>query len=158
MISAKLIDLIEIHASHLTSDVAQDLVTNEHTRSFRAVPLEELKARTFAVVHHLGDWIGAPKDDLVRAEFEDWGHRRYKQGIPLSEVVYAMILLKRHLRRYIHDHGLVDTSFPRIDGDYVLPMHLHSLQELNAMVGEFFDKATYFLARGYEAEAAKVGR
>jgi len=41
----------------------------------------------------------------------------------------------------------------RIEGDYVLPMHLHSLQDLNVRVGEFFDEALYFLARGHEAEA-----
>jgi len=32
-------------------------------------------------------------------------------------------------------------------------MHLHSLQDLNVRVGEFFDEALYFLARGHEAEA-----
>jgi hypothetical protein len=38
----------------------------------------------------------------------------------------------------------------------VLPMHLHSLQELNTRVGQFFDEAIYHLARGYEAEATGV--
>jgi hypothetical protein len=89
----------------------------------------------------------------VQAEFEDWGRRRFGEGIPLSDVVYAIILIKQHLRRYIRDHGLVDAAFPRVDGDYVLPMHLHSLQELNTRVGQFFDEALYHLARGHEAEA-----
>jgi hypothetical protein len=35
-------------------------------------------------------------------------------------------------------------------------MHLHSLQDLNAQVGEFFDVALYELARGYEAAAETV--
>ena len=36
----------------------------------------------------------------------------------------------------------------------LLPLELHSIQELNYQVGEFFDRALYHLARGYESEAA----
>jgi hypothetical protein len=86
----------------------------------------------------------------VQAEFADWGRRRFGQGIALSEIVYAILVLKQHLRRYIRDHGLVEASFPRVEQDYVLPMHLNSLQELNTQVGLFFDEALYHLARGYE--------
>ena len=151
MISAKLIELIEFHANRLTSDVAQDLATNERTRRFRTVPSRDLEQRVFQIFHHLGDWIGDPKHDRVQAEFTEWGRKRFGQGIPLSEVVYAVVLLKKHLRRYIRDNGLVDASFPRAEGDYVLPLHLHSLQELNTQVGEFFDEALYYLACGYES-------
>jgi hypothetical protein len=37
-------------------------------------------------------------------------------------------------------------------------LELHSIQELNYQVGEFFDHALYHLTRGYEAEAAIVRR
>jgi hypothetical protein len=155
MISAKVIELIQIHAGRLTQDAAQDLATNERTKGFVKVPREELEKRVFQLFHHLGNWIGEPKSQRVEVEFFDWGRRRFDQGIPLSEIVYAIIILKQHLRRYILDNGLVDAAFPRIDGDYVLPMHLHSLQDLNVRVGEFFDEAMYYLARGYEAEARR---
>src|SRR4249920_1786757 len=152
MISAKVIAMIESHAGRLTRDAAQDLATNERTPGFAKVSREELEKRVFQLFHHLGNWIGDPKSEEVEAEFFDWGRRRFDQGIPLSEIVYAIIILKQHLRRYIRDNGVVDATFPRIDGDYVLPMHLHSLQDLNVRVGEFFDEALYYLARGYEAE------
>ena len=155
MISAKVIELIQIHAGRLTQDAAQDLATNERTPGFVKVPREELEKRVFQLFSHLGNWIGEPKSQRVEVEFFDWGRRRFDQGIPLSEIVYAIIILKQHLRRYIRDNGLVDAAFPRIDGDYVLPMHLHSLQDLNVRVGEFFDEAMYYLARGYEAEARR---
>ena len=73
-----------------------------------------------------------------------------------SEVVYAIIVLKQHLHRYIRDNGLVEAALPSTESEYVLPMHLHSLQELNARVGEFFDEALYHLARGYEHAARRV--
>jgi len=89
VIAAKLVELIENHASGLTSDVVQDLLTNARTRGFRAVSADDLEERIFQIVHHLGNWIGDPKSVTVRAEFEDWGRRRFEQGIPLSEILYA---------------------------------------------------------------------
>lgn len=153
MLSARLIQLIETQSEALTREVLQDLATNPRTRSFRMVPRAELESRTGSLYRNLGRWIGDPRDDAVQAEYEDWGRKRFRQGIPLSEIVYALILMKHRLRRYIRDHGLVESSAdPAVPGEF-LAVHLHGLQELNYMVGEFFDRALYHLARGYEAEA-----
>jgi hypothetical protein len=153
MIAAKLIELIENHAQGIAHGITDELLSNERTRSFRALTRDELEPRTVDLLQHLGDWIGDPRSERVQSEFTEWGRRRFGQGIPLSEIVYAIITLKRHLRRYIHDNGLVDAAFPRVEGDYVLPMHLQSLQDLNTIVGVFFDEAMYYLAQGYEAAA-----
>jgi hypothetical protein len=155
MISARLVELIQNHAPQITKDVVDDLQANPLTRGFHAVPRLDLEARIFEICHRLGNWIGASANEAVQTEFEEWGGRRFGQGIPLSQIVYAVILLKRHLRRYIKDHGLIESSFPRVEGDYVLPMHLISLQDLDGMVSEFFDKALYHLARGYEGAPRK---
>ena len=82
------------------------------------------------------------------------GRARFRDGVPVSELVYALVITKHHLRRYIRDHGLVDFVGDRIAAQELLPVELHSIQELNYQVGEFFDRALYHLARGYEAEAA----
>ena len=156
MIAASLIDLIEVHAIPLSREVAQELHTNERTRGFRAVKREDLEHRVSSLLNHLGDWLGSPNAEEVRAEFATWGQRRFDQQIPLSEILFALIILKQHLRRYIRDNGLLDAAFPRVEQDYVLPMHMYSLQELNFTVGVFFDEAFYNLTRGYEG-AAKRG-
>ena len=153
MIAAQLVELIEIHAEHIARDVARDLTTNQRTHAFGAVRLEDLVPRIFELLNHLGNWIGDPQSAKAQTEFTDWGRRRFEQGIPLSELIYAAIIIKQHLRRYISENGLVDASFPRVETDYVLPLHLHSLQELNTRVGRFFDEALYHLARGYEERA-----
>jgi hypothetical protein len=154
MIAAKLVELIEIHARQLTTDIARDLATNDRTRGFRDVRPQEVEQRVFQILNHLGNWMGAPHSDTVKKEFMDWGRRRFDQGIPLSELFFAVVLIKRHLRSYIRDHGLVDAAFPRVEQDYVLPLHLHSLQELHAQVDHFFDEALYDLAIGYEERLA----
>ena len=80
---------------------------------------------------------------------------RFRQGVPVTELVYAIILIKKHLRRYIREHGLVDFAGDRVAPVELLPLELHSIQELNYQVGEFFDRALFHLTRGYEAEAAR---
>ena len=153
MLSARMVELVQNHAPQLTSAVLSELTTNERTPSFHTMPLRDLEARVFRIYNHLGDWISAANERVAQEEFEYWGRQRLSQGVPLSEVIYGVILLKRQLSRYIRDNGLLESSLPRVDGDALLPVHLHSLQELNRMVGEFFDMALYNLARGYESEA-----
>lgn len=152
MVAERLVELIELHAGRLAADTTQDLQTNDRTRAFRTVRRVDLEERMFRIFHQLGDWIGRRDAEQVQAEFADWGGRRFGQGIPISEIIYAVIILKHHLRRYIRDNGLIEASFPRVEGDYLLPMHLNSLQELNTQVGLFFDEALYYLTRGYEAK------
>ena len=153
MTSAHVIELIEIHADRLTNEVASSLVGSARTTGFRRVRADELERRIFQILHDLGAWIEKPKSERVRVEFSDWGRRRFEEGIPLSEVVYAVLLLKGILRRYIRDNGLVEESMSRVYGDGVLPVHLHGLLELNSQVNEFFDEAIYHLCVGYETAA-----
>lgn len=153
MLSARLIELIQANAERLTRDVLKDYATNPRTRHWKVVPGAELEQRVISTYRNLGNWIGDPREETVQAEYEEWGRKRYRNGIPLSEVVYAVILLKQHLRRYIREHGLVEQSRDRLGSQEILPVHLYGIQELNSLVGDFFDKALYHLARGYEMEA-----
>jgi hypothetical protein len=156
MLSARIVELVQNHAPQLTSAVLTELMVNERTQSFHNLPLRDMEARIFRIYNHLGDWISAANERVAQEEFEYWGRQRHSQGVPLSEIVYAVILLKRQLSRYIRDNGLIESSFPRIDSDTLLPVHMQGLQELNRMVSEFFDMALYNLARGYEAEAKRT--
>ena len=155
MISAHLIELIEIHAERLTSEVVNSLITNARTTGFRSVRMDDLEQRVFQILHELGLWLDDPKAERVHAEFSNWGRRRFEQGIPLSEIVYAVLLFKSALRRYIRDNGLVEGTVPRIIGEDVLPVHLHGLMELIDHVSAFFHEAVYHLCCGYE-EASRA--
>jgi uncharacterized small protein (DUF1192 family) len=154
MLGAHLLQLIQAHAGSLTSDVIKDLRTNDRTPSLHHLGAPELDSRVAALFWNLGQWIGSADEAAVRREYEEMGRIRFAEGIPISELVYALLLTKQHLRRYIRDHGLVDFAGDRVVPDELLPLELYSIQELNYRVGEFFDRALYYLARGYEAEAA----
>lgn len=157
MLTSRLMEFIETHARSLINAVMQDIMTNERTSSFRLVPVSELEPRIAALYLNLGKWVGSPKDEAVQKEYEEWGRTRFHQGIPLSEIVYSIILAKSHLRRFIREHGMIAFSGDRATPDELVPVELYGIQELNYMVGEFFDRALYHLTRGYEA-AAKTSR
>ena len=140
MHSSGLIELIEGRAEGLTRAVVQDLSMNPRTPSFRGVPRDEAAGRITALYRNLARWLAEHDDNAVRAAYEDWGRTRFKQHIPISEITYGVLVAKDHLRRHARDHGLAE------------------LQALEAAVGEFFDRAVYYLVRGYEMQAATPPR
>ena len=159
MLSRRIIKLIETHADSLTQEVVQDVQTNEHTRSHARIPTEELSFRVLTLYRNLGNWIGDPKDDAIRHEYEEWGKIRCQQGIPTSEIAFCLILIKKHLRSYIREHAAVVFSGDRLVPGEMVPLELYRIQELNYVVGDFFDRALWYLLRGYEfqVKASKEG-
>src|SRR5262245_24228702 len=158
MLGPRLLLLIQAHAGPLTHDVVQDLMTNDRTPTFRRLDPADIEARTSALFYNVGKWIGDADETAVQGEYEDMGRSRFRDGVPVSELIYALLITKHHMRRYIREHGLADFAGDRIASQDLLPVELHSIQELNYQDGEFFDRALYHLARGHECEAAvRVG-
>jgi len=154
MLGPRLLQLIQAHAGPLTRDVVKDVRTSERTPTFRRLDPADVETRIAALFYNLGKWLGDADETAVAAEYEDMGRARFREGVRVSELVYALLISKHHLRRYIREHGLVDFVGDRIASQELLPVELHSIQELNYQVGEFFDRALYHLVRGYESEAA----
>jgi len=154
MLGARLLQLIQAHTGALIHDVVTDLTTNERTPTFRRLRTSDIEARVESLYRNLGTWIGSPDERAIRNEYEKMGRTRFREGVRISELVYALLLTKQHLRRYIRDYGLIDFAGDRVVPEELLPLELHSIQELNYQVGEFFDRALYYLASGYEMEAA----
>ncbi len=146
MLAVRLVQLIEDHAEELTRGLLNDLGTNARIPSYRKFPRDELRRRVYDVYRNLGRWLGEKTDEMIAASYRELGQRRCAEGIPLSEVVYALILIKYRLRDYIRCSGLVDSA-----------VDLFQEQELHRSVGQFFDKAVYYTVVGYE-RASESGR
>ncbi len=143
MLSARLVRTIEDHADQITRGVVDNLQSNPRTSAYHKLSHEELHHRAFAVYRNLGEWLGHKTDEAIEATYSELGHKRRAEGVPLSEVIYALILTKYHLRDYIRSAGLVDSA-----------VELYQEQELHRLVGNFFDKAIYYTAQGYERASA----
>jgi len=146
VLSARLVKVIEEHAEQLTRDVLKDLASNPRTPAYHRIPPEELHRRAYDVYHNLGRWLGDNTEDHVEATYGGLGRARCAEGVPLSEVVYALVLIKDHLRQYIRAVGLVDSA-----------VELYLEEELHLSIGSFFDRALYHTVKGYEAEATSQG-
>jgi len=158
MLLSRLIWLIENHAEDLAHATVEDITTNPKTPSFHSLSREEMESRIYRLYRNLGRWIGTRDEAHIAAEYYDLGRSRRADGVPLSEIVYAVILYKEHLRRFIRDNSLVESTAGVPDHEELLPVLLYGVQELNYMVGHFFDAALYHTARGYESAAGELQR
>ena len=145
MLSTRLVTMIEDHAEELSRDLIRDVESNKHTVHFQRSSHDELRELAFGVYRNLGDWLSHnKKEEAIDATYSKLAGDRFGEGVPLSEVVYALILTKEHLREYVRSSGLLDTA-----------VELYQEQELRTLVGRFFDKAIYYTVRGHEREAAR---
>ncbi len=142
MLSTRLVRMIEDHAEQLTRGVVNDLQSNPRTAAYHKLSHDELHHRAYGVYSNLGQWLAHKTDEAIEASYSELGKKRQAEGIALSEVIYALILTKYHLRDYIRSAGLVDSA-----------VELYQEQELHRLVGQFFDKAMYYTAKGYERQA-----
>jgi hypothetical protein len=143
MLSARLVQMIEDHAEELTQGLIKDLQTNARTPHYHQLTYDELHFRTYAVYRNLGHWISQRTEDSIAASYADLAIRRYAEGVPLEELVFALISTKNHLYVYVRTTGLVDSA-----------VELHQERELRRLVGHFFDNAIFYTVRAYEREAA----
>lgn len=132
--------MIENHAEELTRGVIQDLKSNSKTPSMHDLSDRALHDQSYEVYRHLGRWLTQLSEEAIKTFYFKMAEVRYEEGIPESEVIYALILKKYHLWDYIRTSGVVDSA-----------VDLLQEQELQHLIGRFFDKAIYYTARGYEA-------
>jgi hypothetical protein len=142
MLTDRLIQMIERHADELTGALVEDLQSNPRTTSYHQLSREAIHDRTYHVYKDLGFWLNSKAEEDIEASYTELGIQREAEGIPISQVVFALTLTKYHLRDYIRAAGLVDSA-----------MELYQERELHRVLDHFFDKAIYYTVRAYERAA-----
>jgi hypothetical protein len=143
LLSTRLVQRIEQHAEELTEGVVEDLQTNPRTASFHAVSRPELRRRAYEVYRHLGAWLAGKNEDAIENFHADLARRRFAEGVPLCDLVYSLLLKKYRLRDYIRSSRLADSA-----------VDLYQEQELQILIGQFFDKGIFYAVKAYEGELA----
>ena len=139
MLSTRLIHLIESHADELANGLVAHLKTHPRTPSLHHFPQDQLRDRAFATYHHLGDWLSGQHEEEVRKTYGDFGEGRAHEGLPLSEIIYALTVTKNHL-----------LDFAQSSMESSNTMEVLGLRDLILHVTRFFDYATFCTASGYE--------
>jgi hypothetical protein len=143
MLSARLVQMIEDNAEELTRGLVNDLQSNSRTPHYHRLTYEELHVRTHSVYKNLGHWISQRSEEPVASAYEKLAIQRCREGVPLEELIFALISTKNHLYTFVRTTGMVDSA-----------LELHQERELRRLIGNFFDRAIYHAVRAYE-QAAK---
>lgn len=139
----RLIRIIETDAEQLTQGTVKQLQSSPRTPSYHNLSYGELHDRAYTVYHDLGRWLWEKSDQAIQSWYNDLGEKRYSEGVPLAEVLWALILTKNRLMDYLGKWGLADSA-----------IELYQQQEFDRMVGHFFDRAVCYAAEGYEHQAS----
>jgi len=141
MLGCRMVRLIETHSDQLARGVLERVENSDRCQDFLLkVPPQELQLRVQEIYQHLGEWLTRKTERDVELRYTAIGERRAEQGVRLSGLMFAIVATKEHLWGYIAKEVLTD---PR-------PVELMQEFELAELVEQFFDRAVYYAAIGYE--------
>ncbi|MGH9640820.1 MAG: hypothetical protein ACRD3Q_00195 [Terriglobales bacterium] len=139
MLAYKLVRLIETHSESLTATLLHKVQTSELTRSYYKVPPEDLKGYVGDIYRHLGEWLlGKSTFDIERL-YETIGARRLHQGLPMSELIWGIVLTKENLWEFLQKESSPEK-----------PAEAFGELEMLQLLDQFFDRAIYYASVGYE--------
>lgn len=141
MLYEKFIRLVEEHAEEITKEWIKEIKSNPSTIGYRKVDDAILGVRVYDVYRRLGEWVmnADPNDPKTAEHFIKLGRERAGEELKNSEVIYALILARVVLWRYIVNQGVINSN-----------IDLHQSLQFYQHVNNFFDKATYYVAVGFE--------
>ena len=143
MMLYRLVRLIETHSQELATCLLDRVQKSELTQNYQNVPREELQERVYEIYRHLGEWLMG-KDELhLEHRYLQIGARRSCQRVPLSEVIWVIVLTKENLWEFIKKESVLER-----------PVEVFGELEMLQLLEQFFDRAIYYASVGYELAVA----
>lgn len=146
MISQRLLRMVKQNADRLTNDLIAEIRRDPRTTAYHKLSEEDLHERALDLFHNLGQWLSAHTEFAVQTRYEAFGRKRYQEKIPFSQALFALTRAKSLLLNFIR--GAIEA-----ESAAELPLE----HELVIAISQFFDKALYHAAAGYE-DAAKAAQ
>jgi hypothetical protein len=145
MIYIKIMEVLKADAEQLSHRATNDLMERSEMTNLRKIPENVMYHRVFDVFSTLGYWLDRARSKKeIEEHFTGMGNERCREGIPGSEVVMFLMLIKRHLWLYLLDKHFFETSY-----------ELMKSLEMNNRIVLFFDRAILAVIREYERESRK---
>jgi hypothetical protein len=136
----ELVKLMENQADALADLMLTKIRQSPRMAGYHRFGDEELRDRARIVYGNLEKWLEDEAEGLVAQEYLALGRRRYSERIPLSQVVWALLLTRRTLWEFVESQG-----WDTMDD-------LKQTLELELLVVRFFDRAILHTVRGFESE------
>jgi hypothetical protein len=135
----ELIKLIEGRADELTDLMVQKVRESPRMAAYHRFGDDELGHRARLVYANLGNWLEEASEGLVEEEYSKLGKLRSQERIPLSQVIWGLLLTRRNLWQFIELQGWDTVS------------DLQRSLDLELQVVRFFDRAILHTVTGYES-------
>ena len=139
MMLYRLVRLIESHSQALAAGLLDQVQNSELTRGYQNVPPEELKERVYEIYRHLGEWLMGKDELYLEQRYLQIGARRAGQRVPLSAVIWVIVLTKENLWDFIKKESVLER-----------PVEVFGELEMLQLLEQFFDRAIYYASVGYE--------
>ena len=145
MLATKLVHQIETHWEGICARFLRLLRQNHGLTHVSQIPESEITETCRRLLHNLGHWLTSGSEEELERLYERVGRERYSIGMPLSEAIRTVQLMKDATLDYVREETVVQTT-----------IDLYGEEELEHELGRFFDLSVYHLARGYEFARGKV--
>jgi hypothetical protein len=146
MIAYRLVRLIEAHSDQLAEGLLFKLRQDPKTCCYGDVSTREFHDRVIDIYQHLGEWLLGRTEPEIENRYTEIGRRRAAQGVPLSQLICAINLVKQHLLDFLKEESTQDK-----------PVEILGELEVLQLLESFFDRAIYYAALGYErGQAARA--
>ncbi len=139
MLANNLVRMLEDHAEQITADVIHRMREDPELPNLKRLPEAELRSWACHILKHLGDWLSDSEEKQIASCYEGLGKLRFEEHVPLHESVRNFQRLKDTMVAYIRNQGIRQTT-----------MEVYAEEELEHLLGRFFDKMIYYMVRGYE--------
>jgi len=141
----RLTRLIELHADALAAALEVRIASSERCAAYNRVSGDELKMLVAGIYGQLGDWLVSKTEDDVERRYAAIGARRADQRVPVSELLWCIVLVKEDLWDFLREQEALG-SVSQIFGELALMQ----------LVEQFFDRAIYYAVRGHEQRLAEL--
>jgi hypothetical protein len=133
----RLVRLIETHSEELANRLVEKVQASPLTQAYEKALGAELRERVHEIYMHLGEWLLGRRDADIERRYTEIGARRFHQGVPLCELIWAIHLTKETMGEFLKDTLLERQE--EVAGE----------MEALELIGHFFDRAMYAATKGY---------
>ncbi len=135
----ELVKLIEEHADELADIIVRQIRESPRMAGYHRFGDDELAHRARLVYANLEQWLEKESEGRVEDEYFKLGKQRCQERVPLSQLLWALLLTRRNLWEFVESQGLDKME------------DLKGTLDLEIRVVRFFDRAILHAVTGYES-------
>jgi ADP-ribose pyrophosphatase YjhB (NUDIX family) len=141
-LSDKLLQLIEKNADIIGRRWLADVKSNKSTPTYALSEERRTYERIMRLIGHFSKWLGGTYTDQdIRENYKNLGKTRKEEGFRLSEVLSALSLIRKHIFEFALSHQV-----------WTRTIDIYMSLELDRRMVLFFDRAAYYVTKGFEEE------